>query len=420
MTLETSWRPVWNWMMAKWSALLTKLSFVASDVVEFPDLAEVPHNIETQPFVPPPNDVSCESITPAPRRRAKAEHHDYDGTWHFRSTILDRLDEYFACIRRVQRHDPDSYALFSRIGFTVPPDWLRNPANVNNLERLKTTTRISFGGILMATDSEREKDGLYPSFVYFHKMKNPSAVQVTNTGDIYRLTCVYDDRHLNTQRWSARFTMLASCHVCLHHDGTVTLLKERVQCSSRIVSRRRNGHRDVFTLTNTQWGYPTWLKDVPLKAENNGMHRTAAEWICGMFVLAILTHADNVSRIIVRATQGGSVAAFGIDLTRAKYFFADRDSELAIDGRKKRIFHSVIEHTRHLDGDRQTTVRFHYRGLRHFDWNGYNVHIVLPSHNQIVKFPYPSYDAEDVPECERPDMIGSKDVGEALANVLQS
>jgi hypothetical protein len=123
---------------------------------------------------------------------------------------------------------------------------------------------------------------------------------------------------------------------------------------------------------------------------------------------------------VIRAKKEGCIAAFGIDVKRGKYFFADREVELATDGRKKRIFHSVIAHDRHIGQNRTTRVRDHYRGLRDFNWNGYGIHIVWPKHSGVLEFDKPARYEEDVAVTARSKMVDGQRAGEILANVLES
>src|SRR6185436_16011577 len=121
------------------------------------------------------------------------------------------------------------------------------------------------------------------------------------------------------------------------------------------------------------WRYPGWIADVAEDEHGDRRKRSGEQYVAEMMVMAFQTYRESVSKIVVRASRGGNVAAFGIELPRAKYFFADRDAELASDGRRKRIFHSVVEHHRKLADNREVVVKSHFRGARKFDWNGSSV-----------------------------------------------
>jgi hypothetical protein len=56
---------------------------------------------------------------------------------------------------------------------------------------------------------------------------------------------------------------------------------------------------------------------------------------------------------------------------------SDRDVVLNDAGSKRRIFHVVRPHERHLPSGDVRIIKMHHRGMRTFDWNGYAVHITV-------------------------------------------
>lgn len=347
---------------------------------------------------------------PEPTRRAAPRPRSAEPqiTWHFRTTILDRLDEYFHCLKRMRRLDSDSYDLFARVGFAIPADWYINPEHPDNRARLTKVHHLAFGGILFGT-SGLAKEEFHPSFVYFQKLNRPLGVQHGTGGDIYSLTLIYDDR-TRSEHFRVTQSVPLRCHVCFAPDGTLRLLRERVVVHAPITSRRsKRGRRDKFTLTTVQWRIPEWINVLG----EDEKRLPILEW----FALAVLTYAESTSRIIVRVARAEMTAAFGIDLSRAKYFFRDRGLELAGDGKRKRIFHAVTEHIRQVSEVRSTTVRQHYRGVRHFDWQSYRVRIVLPAHNAILRFAKATEEFEDAAHV--PDgYVGMKKAGEMFNDAL--
>jgi hypothetical protein len=257
--------------------------------------------------------------------------------------------------------------------------------------------------------------------MYFQKLKRPTHVQRVPHADIYSLTLLYDDRD-RAQAWRATSTALAQCYVAWGTDGHITLLKEPVSQRTEIVRRTsKRGRRETLSLRSTHWALPSWITEVLSTTSNPEIAQDPEGWVRGMFVLALLTYQSAIRRIVVRAKHGPSVATFGIDLARAKYFFKDRDVvELAADGRKKRIFHAVRQHTRVISPTLTTDVRDHYRGLRHFDWNGHQIQIVLPSNAPILDFPESARYLADVPKAQRPRYIDQAEAGTKLADVLSS
>ena len=65
--------------------------------------------------------------------------------------------------------------------------------------------------------------------------------------------------------------------------------------------------------------------------------------------------------------------SFSIDMLRTPYFFADRKKVVNENGNTKKIFHIVRGHKR----KNGTFIKTHFRGLREFVWNDYQVKIGL-------------------------------------------
>jgi len=99
--------------------------------------------------------------TPALVTPAKAKLSDNTTKWVFKRAILDRLEEYFVCMRRLKKHDPDAYEIFSRVGCAIPSDkWAFD-------DKGRVGPRISIGGITVTAGDEY--DTIMPSFIYFQK-----------------------------------------------------------------------------------------------------------------------------------------------------------------------------------------------------------------------------------------------------------
>jgi hypothetical protein len=59
------------------------------------------------------------------------------------------------------------------------------------------------------------------------------------------------------------------------------------------------------------------------------------------------------------------------------------------NGRRKRIFHIVRTHKRTLSDGSERFVKSHFRGMRKFKWNGYDVVVSVPGkhHGELIDFP---------------------------------
>jgi hypothetical protein len=246
---------------------------------------------------------------------------------------------------------------------------------------------------------------IYPAFCYFQKLTHSPVRVQAFAGEVYRLTCLYDNR--------SDLSEPCTCHLGVLPDGQLQLLKEPRTYWTQLETGRRHGHRDRFHLRQTAWAYPAWVTMEPER------DRDPARWTGWLLRMALDTYLASLERIVVRAHQGGCVAAFGIDLKRGPVFFKDRDKETALarDGKRKRIFHAVRSHVRQVPGG-PTTVQAHYRGLRTFLWNGRRIHIVLPELTHLLDCPVAAEPLEPEPADMRPWLTEGQ-LGEHVAEKLE-
>lgn len=328
--------------------------------------------------------------------------------WDFKTGILDRLDEYFDCMRRLRRHDPDAYSILSRVGLSIPAQ------GVCSLPNLLNSKRLTFGGVLFSLHLfQAKKDKMYPSFVYFKKIETPGAVQWFR-GDVYQVVVIYDTRRCPAD-WRSRLSFPLEFHVGVGLDGVPRLLKELHTSTRYIVGRKGGkGKKRRQEITSRVWNYPQLVRQIAHEHQDS-----ADEWASLIFRDAFFTSAACLDQVIVRVKSGGLTAAFGIEASTAKAFFRDRESTvLARDGKRKRIFHSVVQHDRRLGSGRITEVKTHYRGLRHFDWQSYQVHIVLPKNNYLLKWDGSLKYADDIPETDQRQHRGMRYLGRVLDEKL--
>ena len=251
MTFARAWRWVYHWFMRTEPVAPSQVppsSFVQEPEDEFEEVlrlvALIPAatiTVLSEVRVDPV--VVVKPVVKKPKPKEEADTIE----WAFRETILDRLDEYFQCLTRLKKYEPDAYDAFSRLGFAIPASCI-NPEypNIRETQALRRT----LGGVLLWGDMEDEEN-IYPSFVYFTKMRCPMLVEAAK-GVIYRVTVVYDERGV-----ARKLTLPLSCHIALTDDGAVRLLREPYEDYSDIGKGR---HR--FRLKTTQWAYPRWSCDL--------------------------------------------------------------------------------------------------------------------------------------------------------------
>ena len=294
----------------------------------------------------------------------------------FRRDILGKLDAYQTYARRMRRSDPDAFAQYARLGAYVIPRIME--IAVGRLEPRVLETLPGFGAIAIgvASDVDPHQPVLGPDglakvpvrFMYFERLRRVGpAIQRMNQGTCYRLTAYCDDADDPRLRaWGTGGTFTYAVQVM--PDGQVIPLRV-LKRQRQIIHHRHGRARGTTTISHQRWGLPDTGSDNPAEIIQQAFIIGANFW----------SQAAEQSMIRVTATRDGLTMPFVVDALATKHVFADRDVVRDAAGNPRRIFHVVRTHRR-VTGQ---VVRLHFRGLRKFDWNGYQVSITVPGRDQL-------------------------------------
>ena len=349
------------------------------------------------PFVAPPSQPKRprpNSLTPEPNN---------SGEFFFRESILDQLDGYMSVVRRMRKYDPAAYSLYRKIGGRILPDsaalFPSEIATSFELEAWWRENRPSFGMVFFSNSdmnvrAETEGSGkMFPrafAFTKYNSRHAPQAIQPAGVGDVYVCSIYWDEHGRGSAR---RLTANTSFPVCVRPSGEVVVLKT-LETKEHIVRAKRKirGRAGSFSVPQRKWSHAEFATDW---ADHIG--EDTAAWLRYLFVMTANTYvAASASVTKVKATKGRVTAAFGVNIERTPYFFADREATTRDrSGRKTKIFHIVRAHSRTVNG-RDQWVRTHFRGERQFQWNGYQIEISVPGwhHKDLTTFDGGAIDAE--------------------------
>jgi hypothetical protein len=273
------------------------------------------------------------------------------GRWRYLRDILNQLDDYFYFIRRMKQADPDAYDLYSRVGGVIVSTDVAQ--GVHELPAAwRAGVRQAFGCILSSM-SVTEDDTIFPTFMYFWKIRLKEGVEAFH-GDTYECVMLF------TERKNKKFIAPFHFYVGVNDAAEIKLLKVKYRAA----------------YGQMRWGYPRGLLGI-FNDRKSPKIKTIQEYAAFIFSWCVNVHDSATSDIRVSARRGDIVAAFSVDLLRTPYFFKHRDFVPASDGRQKRIFHIVRTHARETRNGRQY-VKSHFRGVRKFSWNGYQINITMP------------------------------------------
>jgi len=301
-------------------------------------------------------------------------------SYRFKGAILDNLDRYFRYIIKMKKSDPGAYGLMGRTGLHIVP--MDGELYNYDVPHVFKQHRPAFGGVLIHNSKSipDNRVKIYVKFIYFTRRK-PSPFEAREGVTFYDVTIFYTDE--NKLAPIAKYGLMASYRVAVTKDNEVVLLKERGRSS--IKERREYKKRSHFTIPSID--YPEIIKDIAIQ------NKTSPERIgVSSFCWAASAVGDAAlanTRIMVH--KGDAAAEFNIPIKRTAYFFRDREP-VVDNGKTKRIFHIVRAHKRETRLGTKY-VKFHHRGLRKFEWNGYRVTITVPGlhHTPLIETNFETY-----------------------------
>ena len=293
------------------------------------------------------------------------------GQWYFKRDILDQLDEYMTCIKRMKKTDKDGYRMYSRLGAVISsPRSLLSP-QLGARWRVEGP-RPGFGAIAFLRGDNEDEHWLSMKFGYFKKLdKPPREVEPTN-GTVYEVT-TFHTRADDPSKWS-RASMC--CYVSVDESGEVRTLRYAAMRKQTIHHKdgtARRGTGKTSTITHPYMTYGPLLENSEHRVEISPEERGVE-----LFAVIATGYQQAASALRVSASKNGVTAVFGVDLLRTPYFFDERDATYTDSGNKKKIFHIVRTHKRTLKTGKETFVKSHFRGERRFMWNGYDVVVSMP------------------------------------------
>ncbi len=302
--------------------------------------------------------------------------------------LLEGLPQYFHDLSLLRKVDHDAYEMFSALGGVI------STRGSNHYSSMKWFNKSDLPGvacIFLANQGQKDSgERVFPRILYAIKMgggqvcvsRDGTGVMLPEAGTSYRFVVVFE---LDGS------PLAQSCFVHVDENMSVRCLPE-----TRLTAQ---GVRSGGTFFRKELRTPRWIdtviEDDRERAAKSGGRKPWAnpdEYVGSMLAFAVSAKRPDRS-ILVRASKGSATAAWTISVNDGKRFFADRETQVTNDGRRKRILHYVGEFER-IKGNSLQTVRAHYRGERSFSWNGYDIEV------SGLGFHHEDFFAADIPQYE--------------------
>jgi len=314
-----------------------------------------------------------------PRKKKEKSHH---GAHYYLGDLLDRMEMAFEDMRVLRAACPDAYRLASRLGVNIVSS---DYGFYNQIEPYFLRSLPSQVCAYVGYTGDESSDFVPCRFIVMQKHKRPVNVELRPGVVIYEVAMTY--------KFDGK-ACAGSFHVAINQNGDVAPLKE---CRPKYHRKSR--------LARMEWSYSEHLSD--LASDNSMSIEQLAHNLVAHASSAQLASEQGLS---VRVEKGKNRLAFSVDMLRTPYFFQDRQKVVNENGRTKPILHIVRAHRR----KNGKVVKSHWRGLREFQWNGYNVKIGMGGKHLRN---WSTFDAAAVDHRENEDLVSASEVADALMKI---
>lgn len=283
-----------------------------------------------------------------PKSQKTDQNREHEGAYYYLGDVLAKIRSVHKMLKKLKQVDSDAYHFQGRIGARVLPS--------NTDFRLK-----KLPDSLPSTGMTYIPDGKGGHFIYFTRVEAAFDVQPFR-GETYQISGAYID---------GTIARAFSAHVGVR-NGRAVAIREKVLEPVTLGRRRAQFYRSAWRISShleSMWKW--WNAKGHDEAFEDFVHNLFAETITAWAIPA----SDELQ---VRVRRGKAAALLNVCTKRTPYFFKDRETDLASDGKRKRIFHIVQEHTRKKSDGSTHVVKEHYRGERRFKWDGNDVTITVP------------------------------------------
>ena len=356
---------------------------------------------------------------PPPKQVRRGAARDAD-LYSFKAHILDYLDNQFESLEKMKKQDRGAYNLYKRVGAYIMADsWVfDNGWDYEEYRHMRgwwKTHRPSFAAFYMGHHFGEDlcDDKVRPSFMYFSKYDRkhpPIGIQrPRGDGDVYTVSFYFDGAAERGMPYGG----VAQYAVHVTPEGDIQCLKSLLDEPVEVRVKKRRGRGRTFRVPNRKWGYPPFFENY---AEE--VNTPIENFLIGTFVMAVSAYSRQHEEMTkIRVTKGGLAAVFSIPVLRTPYFFKDREYYKTPSGNRKPIFHIVRTHKRDLQTGGQTYVKTHFRGHRHFVWNGYKINITVPGwhHPDLVGLDAKAHDLAE--EDDQTGYLDEKQIGDLYTRI---
>ena len=344
------------------------------------------------------------------KRKKYTSHKEEHATF---SQLLDGIESTFESYRFPRMDtswlDRDAIIGLRKLGSHVPSNWkqkvdrenaIEDEIRCENLEKLPALMCVSIGYKLRSV----EEGGLPAKFVFAIKHKKLPWNVGYKPGTPYLFGSAHEQ--------DGKLHWIYMWITVNRHSGRIEVCPELRPSYSYIPSKNpasKRGDGVLRKVMRQQWMPPNFLSGLVDKTVDQARidHKLLFVTILDWWV-----KREEQWNVIVK--HNGERLTFSVPDDQTKFYFKDRERVVNENGNSKKIVHYVKEHDR-IYGKKVAVIKEHIRGLRQFNWKGYNVQVVSPKLQANTSSTF-TPGGDDVEEMKESNVVYLSKLGKMLAD----
>ena len=337
-----------------------------------------------------------------PRKKYTSHKQERENFSDLLDGIENTFENYKLPMETASWLNKDSIIGLKKLGAHIPNPFVVKFDKKDELINLEGMTKFP-ALMCIGINGQSDGDKVSPTFMFAIKQTKLPWYAAYHAGIPYEFGMAYP---FNGKLFWVRVYLTVS-----RSTGRIEVCDERRVVSSVIPSKSLHGKHNFgqnVVIKSTKFTTPALYEDQDFKPEEckiitKNMFRQMFEWWISR---------DERWNVVVK--HKGDRLTFGVPNDQTKHYFKDRDKVINENGFSKKIIHYVKEHER-VYSEKTKVIKEHIRGLKEFNWNGYQIQVVSPKLQQktAADFTEPGVDAD---EDKNTNVIYLSKLGKMLAD----
>lgn len=293
------------------------------------------------------------------------------------------------------------------------PNWTKADKDFYDERAIRKEAQLpSMASAFFVPKKEDTKDKIHQRFMFcLRAAKLPVNVEATR-GTPYQFGACYECSEDDNGKPMPSRLIWVWCWIVVKPDGTLRIPHElrpvwnQIRHSRTLPGSKGMAGARQSTVYNRTWCMPSFAI-----AEQGRDQEQYETFLKCSFRQLVEWWSGRKNQWSVGIRKDGHRVTFSIAPEHTSAYFADREMVVNVEGKPRKIVHYVRPHVRSNGQE----VKEHIRGLRHFNWKGYECSVIAPGlkGRVLTEFPLPPVEVDK--QYDEKQFIQRQQAAERLA-----